>query len=189
MSLQIRNIINNEDIDTSSLKLDRTYRKMLQKYPGITEGEHVVVQCDFTNADVINRVATYVLKQDIQFNELKIDFFDSVKKIDWFDPYKYVRGANAIFNNWENFLIMFKLRHELIHEMEYTRLSYHKIASMCDNTMNFLDATMFIFQPEFREDVIDRLKSNKALRQRNLIIDRALRNGKVDSALLNTIYE
>lgn len=189
MSLQIRNSINNQGINTSSMRLGKTYAKMLEKYPGITEGEHVVVQCDFTNAGVINSVATYVLRQDTQFNKLGIDFFDSVKKIDWFDPYKYVKGATAIFLDWKNFLYMFNQRHELIHEMKYRKLSYHKIATICDNTMNFLDATMFIFQPDFRVDVIDRLRSNKTLRQRNKIIDKAFRNGKVDHGLLNTIYE
>jgi len=118
-----------------------------------------------------------------------MDFFDAVKKIDWFDPYKYVKGARAIFYNWNNFLNMFELRNKIIHEIEFNKLSYSKIASICDNTMNFLDATVFIFEPQFRTSVIDRLESKKTLRQRNAIIDRALKSGFVNQALLNTIYD
>jgi len=75
MSFQIRNTINSQGIDTSSLELNKTYTQMLKKYPDITQGEHVVVQNDFTNAHNINTIATYVLRQDIHFNELGIDFF------------------------------------------------------------------------------------------------------------------
>ena len=39
--------------------------------------------------------------------ELNINFFQSVMKIDWFDPNKYVKCAKAIFYNWNNFLNMF----------------------------------------------------------------------------------
>jgi hypothetical protein len=189
MALQVRNTIDRENIDISLINLRTSYQKMVKKHPGMTKGEFVSIHSEFSNSDVINSIATYLLKDDQQFSQLKIDFFDSVKKIDWFDPYKYVKGAKAIFYDWNNFLKTFELRRKIIHEMEFKKLSYHRIATICDNTMNFLDATVFIFEPQFRDSVIDRLKSKKTLRQRNAIIDKALSSRPIDQELLNTLYD
>lgn len=45
MGLQVRNTIDRENIDISSIPLRTSYRKMVKKHPGITKGE------DLTNID------------------------------------------------------------------------------------------------------------------------------------------
>lgn len=178
MMIKIRNAIDVSDIDISSIKVrDNNYQKMQEKYPTMTKGEFVVIQSDFTNANNINEVTTCVLNNDNQFRELKMDFFKAVKKIDWYDPYKYVKGARAraIFHNFSNFRLMFELRKKIIHEMTEPNVTYYKIATFCDNTMNFLDAADFILNIQVRDSVIQRLQSKITLRQRNAIIDSILR--------------
>ena len=164
MALQIRKAIDQQDIDISSIDSRSSFENMSKKYPGITKGECVSAQSDFTNPEVVNNIGTSLLKQDTRFEQLNMDFFYAVRKIDWYDPYKYVKGARTIFHNWKKFLEMFKLRKEIVHEMKYERQPYHGVASMCDNTMNFLDATAFIFLPHSRERVISRLASDRTLR-------------------------
>ena len=69
---------------------------------------------------------------------------------------------------------MFALRHRIIHEFDQKPISVYTVENMCDSTMNFLDATDFIFMMKHREDILDRLKSKVTMRQRNANIDRAL---------------
>jgi hypothetical protein len=88
ITLEIRRDIEEQEINISSFKLRTPHEKMQIKYPDITMGECVVIQSDFTNPNVINDISNHVLKQDEQFRSLNMDFFDAVKKIDWYDPYK-----------------------------------------------------------------------------------------------------
>ena len=156
---------------------------MLIDYPDMTKGQCVVVQNDFTNPYNINKIATFVLKQDKKFNNINMDFFNAVKKIDWYDPYKYVKGfdnaeiieaVKPLTENWDNFVDMFELRHKIIHEMNDDFIPIGKLASMCDSTMNFIDAADFIFMMEHRKDVLERLESKITLRERNARIDKAM---------------
>lgn len=115
LTLQIRKYVDEQDIDL--FKLDAKYRKKLTKRPDITKGQSIIGQTDFTSTYNINEIAASILKQDINFNNLNMDFFDAVKKIDWYDPYKYVKGfdnaeiieaVKPLTENWDNFIDMFK---------------------------------------------------------------------------------
>jgi hypothetical protein len=183
MTLKISKYINEENINITTLGLNRKYEKILLDYPNMTRGQCVVVQNDFTNSYNINKIATLVLKQDKEFNNINMDFFDAVKKIDWYDPYKYVKGLDnaeiieavkPLTENWDTFVEMFELRHKIIHEMNDDFIPNNKVASMCDSTMNFIDAADFIFMMEHRKDVLERLKSKITLRERNARIDKAM---------------
>jgi hypothetical protein len=92
-----------------------------------------------------------------------MDFFEVVKKIDWYNPYKYVKGSRPMSENWNRFMEMFGLRNQIVHEMKDVDLSKTILSSNCDNTMNFIDASIFIVDPTFRDDVISQLGSNKPL--------------------------
>ncbi len=199
MTLKIRTFIDEQDIDISKFNLRLDYEKMLKKYveyPDATKGQCVVVQQDFTNADIINKIATLVLKQNSQFQEVGMDFFDAVKKIDWYDPYKYVKGIEGVkplSESWDNFMRMFKLRNNIVHEMNDNPIPVDRLACMCDSTMNFIDATDFIFGIEYREDVLERLASRITLREKNAAIDRAMdkaiEKGKVPPDMIKKLYE
>jgi hypothetical protein len=49
-----------------------------------------------------------------------------------------------------------------------------KLASMCDSTMNFIDAADFIFSQKNRKDVLQRIESKITLRELNARIDKAM---------------
>lgn len=181
MTLQVRKYVDEQNIDLS--KLDPKYRNKFEKRPDITKGQSIIGQTDFTSTYNINEIATAILGQDDKFNNLNMKFFDAVKKIDWYDPYRYIRGfdndeiieaVKPLTENWNNFIEMFRLRHEIIHEMNEVFIPIGKLASMCDSTMNFIDATAFIFTIDHRKDVIQRLESKITLRERNARIDKAM---------------
>ena len=141
ITLKITKYIDEENINIGKLELRKKYEKMLIDYPDMTKGQCVVVQTDFTNPYNINKIATFVLKQDKKFNDINMDFFNAVKKIDWYDPYKYVKGfdnaeiieaVKPLTENWNNFADMFELRHKIIHEMNDDFIPIGKLASMCD---------------------------------------------------------
>jgi hypothetical protein len=183
ITLKISKYIEEENIDIDAFGLKRKYEKMLIDYPDMTRGECVVVQNDFTNSHNINKIATLVLRQDKEFNNINMGFFDAVKKIDWYDPYKYVKGfdnaeiveaVKPLTENWDNFVYMFELRHKIIHEMNEDFILIGKLASMCDSTMNFIDAADFILNIDHRKDVLKRLESKITLRELNARIDKAM---------------
>lgn len=68
-----------------------------------------------------------------------------------------------------------------------------KLASMCDSTMNFIDAADFILSLDHRKDVFKRLESKMTLRERNTIIDKAMdariAKGDLPSAYVAAYYK
>jgi hypothetical protein len=196
MTQQIRKYVNEQEIDVSKLGLNTKYEKMLLDHPKITKGQCVVAQYDFTNSFNINKMATLVLRQDNKFDNLNMDFFDAVKKIDWYDPYVYIKGFEGVkplTENWDNFVNMFELRHKIIHEMNEDIIPLSKLASMCDSTMNFIDAADFILSLEHRESVLERLGSKITLREKNARIDKAMdaaiAKGKIPPDVVKKYYE
>ena len=192
ITLKISKYIDEENINIATLGLNRKYEKMLLDYPNMTRGQCVVVQNDFTNSYNINKIATLVLRQDKEFNNINMDFFDAVKKIDWYDPYKYIKGIDnaeiveavkPLTENWDNFIDMFELRHKIIHEMNEDFIPIGKLASICDSTMNFIDAADFILSLDHRKDVLKRLRSKITLRELNARIDKAM-----DAAIAKEIF-
>jgi hypothetical protein len=174
MIKRARRMIDEYKIDFSGL-VKRDIELLLSEHEQqtkqrLSKGEYILLKHNFANLVEINSVFSNLLKSDPDFNALNMDFIEAVKKIDWYDPYKYIKEARSIFLNWDNFVKMFDVRTEIVHELGDIRFSDSKLFSLCDNTMNFLDATDFICNPEFKQHVIDRLKSDKTLRQRNAIL-------------------
>ena len=181
ITLKLSKYIDEENINITTFGLKRKYEKMLLDYPNMTRGQFVIAQNDFTNSHNISKIATLVLKQDKEFNNINMDFFDAVKKIDWYDPYikgfdnaEIIEAVKPLTENWDNFIDMFELRHKIIHEMNEAFIPIGKLASMCDSTMSFLDAADFILSIDHRKDVLERLESEITLRERNSRIDKAM---------------
>jgi hypothetical protein len=66
--------------------------------------------------------------------------------------------------NWNRFMEMFELRTKIVHEMEGVNLSHSILSSNCDNTINFLEAAIFIVDPTHTDDVINQLQSKTRLK-------------------------
>jgi hypothetical protein len=66
--------------------------------------------------------------------------------------------------NWNRFIEMFELRHRIVHNMREVDLSDITLTSNCDNTINFLEAAIFIVDPMHRTDAISQLKSKRRIR-------------------------
>jgi hypothetical protein len=157
-------IIDEDKIDLDKILGKKNFKSRYLEYnkknPKITEGQYYSGESDvnFQDPERIKDVFTSLLNNDNDFKTLGIDIFDAIKKIDGYDPYKYVKGTRRIDKNWKNFIKMFEKRHRLIHEMNFSGITDSQVYSFCDNTMNFLDAIIFICIKQFRHDVIDVLK-------------------------------
>ena len=97
-----------------------------------------------------------------------MDFFEAIKKVDWYNPFLYVKGRRHLYKNWKRFMEMFELRNEIVHNMKEVKLSKIILSSNCDNTMNFLEATIFIADPQFINDVISQLQSNRPIEKHEI---------------------
>jgi hypothetical protein len=56
---------------------------------------------------------------------------------------------------------MFDIRTGIVHDMDEVTISDDKLFSLADNTLNFLEAAIFIVELQFRKEVIDRIQSNR----------------------------
>lgn len=130
----------------------------------LTNGLYVALRYGFANPDTIDKLFTEILKLDNGFRKLNMTFFDAVRKIDWYNPYKYFKGSRPMTVNWNRFMDMFELRHKIVHNVKDVDLSNTILTSNCDNVVNFLEAAIFIVDPVFRKDVIYQLKSKKRLK-------------------------
>lgn len=138
-------------------KLVSDYGKLIGK--NITKGEYVGSHSGYTNSYEINAIFTEFLKTDKKFRRLNIDFFEAVKKVNLKLPLRYVKGSRLISHNWSEFITIFELRTEVVHDMKQVDLSDRRLKSYCDNTIIFLSAAIFIVDPRFRDDVIQLLQS------------------------------
>jgi hypothetical protein len=130
----------------------------------VTKGEYVGSCYNFANPQIINDLFSRLPNLDTNLSRLNMDFFEAVKKVDWYKPYKYVKGRRPLYRNWKRFMEMFELRNQIVHNMKEVELSKTILSSNCDNTMNFLEAAIFIADPVFINDVISQLKSNRPFR-------------------------
>lgn len=153
-------------IDTpNESKAEEKVKKFSKKVgKTVTKGEYVGSSYNFANPDIIRDLFTRLLRLDKKFGKLNMDLFEAVKKVDWYNPYKYVKGRRPLHKNWNRFMEMFELRNQIVHNMKEVELSKVILSSNCDNTMNFLEAAIFIVDPMFRKDVLPQLKSKKQLR-------------------------
>ena len=86
-------------------------------------------------------------------------FFDAIKKLDWYDPYRHYKGTRSLNKNWCNFEHMFDLRNEIVHSMKTTDLSVKEITSLCDNSLNVMDAGDLIGLMESMDEIVRIMKS------------------------------
>jgi hypothetical protein len=138
-SNEIRRLIDCGDFDLSSLVRDMSeFDKVCT--PVYTRGKLIGCGFNFANSDAI---------QDVASELLKLDFFDTVRTLDRLDPYWHIKGTLTLEENWFNFLAMFELRTDIVHALADAKLTDIELMSLCDNTMNVLDAAAWIFHKDF----------------------------------------
>jgi hypothetical protein len=120
----------------------------------VTKGQYVALKHRLTIPQEIDELFTSRLYLDDKSRKLNMRFSEAAKRIDWYSPYIYVKGRFPLSKNWKRFIEMFELRNEIVHNLKDVELSHLILSSNCDNTINFLEAAVFIADPTFREDVI-----------------------------------
>jgi hypothetical protein len=73
----------------------------------LSKGKYVALSRGFANPNSINTLFTALLNLDNDFSKLNMDFFDAIKKIDWYNPFKHVKGRRPMSVNWRRFMEMF----------------------------------------------------------------------------------
>jgi hypothetical protein len=77
-----------------------------------------------------------------------MDFFEAIKKVDALMPFiRFVKGARSLSHTWDDFINIFELRTEVVHDMKEIDMSDRRLKSCCNNTMTFLSAAIFVVDP------------------------------------------
>jgi hypothetical protein len=135
----VRRLVDERNLDTSRI-IDKKSLEEVVKKGKYSAGQLVGTNYNYANYDDIQKV----------FSELiDLDFLGTIRELERTDPYKYVKRAISLDNNWREFKQMFDLRDDIAHEMKDTGLSQRKLVSLADNTMNFLDAASWICHQDF----------------------------------------
>jgi hypothetical protein len=130
--------IDKKNVNISVFGSDKTKSFSPGKY---SKGQHIASHYYFGTPDVIDNAFSNLLKTNSKFNSLNMNFLESVKKADWYDPFRNYKRyrTKSLYKNWDNFIALFEKRNQLIHGMSQIRLTNSQIASFCDNILTFLD--------------------------------------------------
>jgi hypothetical protein len=131
------------------------------------KGQIVANEFNFANYEEVNTKFTELLNSNQKFKELGRDFFYAIKKLDWYDPLRIFDGARPMQENWDNFERIFSERNEIVHQMVDANLSLDDIISLCDNTLNMMDAASYITMLSEMDDIVTIMQSDKTKRQKN----------------------
>ena len=125
-----------------------------------TVGEHVSAEHYFGTPEVIDSAFSKLLKSNKYFHALNMSFLETVKKQDWYNPYRFLKKIRTehLYKNWDNFIKMFDVRNNIIHGMPKTKLSDNKTFAFCDNTLSFLEAAIWLCKID--ENKYAELKNN-----------------------------
>ena len=147
-------------IDVNKINISRQSKSNTRPYDpsiGRSEGEHIAAHHSFGTIYVIDDQFSRLLNTNNDFRSKNMTFMNAVEKADRFDPYRLYKEyrTRPLYKNWNNFLNMFGDRHNLIHGMTRIELSNAKIATLCDNTITFLDIAIALCKMD--KDVFDLL--------------------------------
>ena len=87
-------------IDTPN-ELEANNRVMKKIGMTVTKGGYVGSFHNFANPQLINNLFTRLLNLDNNFSKLNVDFFQAVKKVDWYNQYKFFKGRRPLSINWK----------------------------------------------------------------------------------------
>jgi len=114
----------------------------------ITRGSLVASNFSFAQPSDINEFFS---------KALSIKCFEILKEFDRLDPSNYFPYAASLNRNWKSFMQMFELRNSLVHDKQPITLSPKQLKSLCNCTMNLLDAAQIVCNKEFNKNFKRRL--------------------------------
>jgi len=166
----VKKIIDKSNLDITAICHEERIGKYESAKYHASKGEFIASSCNFGNLGVINRVFTHIVNSKTELKQLNMNFLELVKKLNWYDPYKYLENTRSLHLNFQNLDRMFQLRHNIVHDLQNIRIDDSKIFSFCDNVMNFIDAaswiSYFFLEKEAKiEELTEILKSEKPLWQ------------------------
>ena len=124
----------------------------------LTRGKLIVSNFSFATLDDIDEFFS---------KALKIRCLEILKEFDRLDPSNYFPHAASLNRNWKSFTEMFQLRNRVVHDREQVTLYPIQLRSLCNRTMNLLDAAQIVCSGEFNKDFSnDFMKRLGRLRQR-----------------------
>lgn len=142
LSNNIKKLIDERDIDISHLVKNLSEVDNLCKEHNMSKGRLVAGSLNLVNYDGIQNAIGILLG---------IDFFKVVKAKSTDYPIREVKGAIYLHKNWDKFIKIFDLRHDIVHGLQNPRLTNRQVRSLCDNALAMIDASSWISHPEFFE--------------------------------------
>jgi hypothetical protein len=131
------------------------------------KGQILANEFNFAKYEDINKVFTEILNSNLKFKVLGMKFFSAIKKLGWYDPLQIFEVARPMQENWDNFKNIFFPRNEIVHHMVDANLSIDEILSLCDNTLNMMDAASYITMLTQMDEIAEIMQSQKTKREKN----------------------
>jgi hypothetical protein len=150
-------------IDDKQIDISVFDNKRAESYDassGLSKGKYICMHPDyyFGSPKKINKAFSKLLKTNAHFRSKNVNCY-AIKHSDSRDPYRWYKEyrTRPLYKNWDNFMSMFEWRNTLIHGLSRVGLSNAKIATLCDNTMVFLDIAISFCTTEGNDafDTID----------------------------------
>jgi hypothetical protein len=147
-------------IDDSSITLSTFGNKIVKSYDPSKRrsiGLHTSSNYNFGSIEQIDDVFSKLLNTNNDFKSKNMTFLKAVEKSDSTNDYRIYKEykTKPLYKNWNNFIEMFESRNKLIHGISYIKLSNGKIATLCDNTITFLDIAIALCM--MNKDIFDLL--------------------------------
>lgn len=130
----VRKFIDENHIDVSRFFKDdiQTFLKKPDLERKVSVGHLFSMTYYFGNPDVIN---------DVLSDLLGVDFFETIKLLDA-EPgmeFSIYRRARRLHTNWANFIRMFEMRNNIVHDLKRYDLKPTQMRSLANNTFMFVE--------------------------------------------------
>jgi hypothetical protein len=147
-------------IDDNNITLSTFGNKIVKSYDiskGRSIGIHTSSCYNFGSIEQIDDAFSKLLNTNNNFKSKNMTFLKAVEKSDSTNDYRIYKQykTKPLYKNWNDFTEMFESRNKLIHGMSYIKSSNGKIATLCDNTITFLDIAIALCMMD--KDVFDLL--------------------------------
>lgn len=102
--------------------------------PDKPKGEQLASSFNYANLNHINHVFSTLLNMDF-LNEIKHD--SEINYRDYYYEDVHIPWATPLHKNWNNFLMAFDLRDDIVHHNKNANLSYSQIRNLVESVLDF----------------------------------------------------
>lgn len=125
-----------------SMKNPRAKKLFSHIQTNATIAEQVISSFSFMNLDDVNDVFSVLLNIDDYLEEIKKE---SIKYADSYSyEYAHIRYTNLLHKNWNVFLKVFELRHDIIHHNKHYVFNYFEIRNFVGMVIQFLMCSIMV---------------------------------------------